>query len=281
MIKEINLVLDGPNGRPLVVDYFLPEQGKEMPILIFCHGYKGFKDWGPWNVMSESLANSGIAVIKFNFSFNGGTVSQPIDFPDLEAFGNNNYSKEVEDLVAILNFVFADSRFDIVNRDHICVMGHSRGGGIAALAAAEDERIKLLITLAGVSDFEARFNMGSEEFKAWERSGVKYIMNGRTKQEMPHYFQFYQDYEKNADKLNIESAVRSMEKSHLIIHGDADEAVNVKEAYNMASWNPEAQLHIIKDANHVFGTSHPWTEENLSKHMENAIEHIIEYIKNN
>ena len=34
-----------------------------------------------------------------------GTVQQPIDFPDLEAFGHNNYTKELDDLDQVLNWV--------------------------------------------------------------------------------------------------------------------------------------------------------------------------------
>ena len=48
--------------------------------------------------LQKTFAASGIAVLKFNFSHNGGTVEQPIDFPDLEAFGHNNYTKELDDL---------------------------------------------------------------------------------------------------------------------------------------------------------------------------------------
>ena len=272
------MVLEGPNGRPLLVDYFCPEQLEQIPLLIFCHGYKGFKDWGPWNAMADLLVKAGIAVLKFNFSFNGGTVSQPIDFPDLEAFGNNNYSKELDDLETIMNFVFSNSRFEQVNPNQITVMGHSRGGGIAALYAASDPRINQLITLAGVSDFESRFNIGSEEFQEWKKNGVKYVLNGRTKQNMPHYYQFYEDFENNSERLNIEKAVRSLDKPHLIIHGDADTSVSVDEAYNMKAWNPDAQLEIISGADHVFGTKHPWEDETLSDEMNLALDAVIELI---
>ena len=47
----------------------------------------------------ELNARNGFAFVKFNFSHNGGTIENPIDFPDLKAFGNNTYGKEVADLV--------------------------------------------------------------------------------------------------------------------------------------------------------------------------------------
>ena len=44
--------------------------------------------------------------VKFNFSHNGTTLESPSDFKDLESFGNNNFSKELYDLIKLyLGFV--------------------------------------------------------------------------------------------------------------------------------------------------------------------------------
>ena len=91
--------------------FFIKKLNQLKPIVIFCHGYKGFKDWGAWNLMAEAFAEAGFFFIKFNFSHNGGTVEQPIDFPDLEAFGNNNYTKELDDLESVIDWVCNSSEF--------------------------------------------------------------------------------------------------------------------------------------------------------------------------
>ena len=57
--------------------------------------------------MAKEFAKDGFCFIKFNFSHNGGTVEQPIDFPDLEAFGNNNYTKELDDLESVIRLGFS------------------------------------------------------------------------------------------------------------------------------------------------------------------------------
>ena len=69
------------------------------------------------------------------------------------------------------------------------------------------------------------------------KKGVKYIQNGRTKQLMPHFFQFYLDFKKNENKYNIKSAVSKINIPYLVIHGDNDKAVDVNEAFDLASWN--------------------------------------------
>ena len=104
-MKLINHILDRGDKKPILWDAYFNNNSKQKPLVIFCHGYKGFKDWGAWNLMAERFAEAGFFFVKFNFSHNGGTLEQPIDFPDLEAFGNNNYTKELDDLDALLNWI--------------------------------------------------------------------------------------------------------------------------------------------------------------------------------
>ena len=68
-----------------MLDYYFNQEQYGLPLVIFCHGYKGFKDWGPWSLV-KTLAKENIFVVKFNFSHNGTSISQPIEFSDLEAF---------------------------------------------------------------------------------------------------------------------------------------------------------------------------------------------------
>jgi pimeloyl-ACP methyl ester carboxylesterase len=278
-MKQIkNRVLERTNNRPIVLDAFYAEEKLKQPIVVFCHGYKGFKDWGAWNIMSKLLANEGICLVKFNFSHNGGTVENPIDFPDLEAFGQNNYSKELNDLNDVLDW--AQNHFNNnpnVDINNIILIGHSRGGGIVLLKANEDNRICKVVTLAGVSDFESRFG-SSKDIELWRERGVKYVINGRTKQKMPHYFQFYEDFLANRNQLNIRGAAEHIKIPHLIIHGDKDTSVNVEEALNLHKWNPKSQLEIIPNADHVFNTKHPWGKNELSVELKMVTEKILDFI---
>ena len=92
MTIEKNLILTSTDKKPILLDIYYTGKKKEKPVVIFCHGYKGFKDWGAWHLVAEAFAETGFCFVKFNFSHNGGTVENPIDFPDLEAFANNNFS---------------------------------------------------------------------------------------------------------------------------------------------------------------------------------------------
>lgn len=270
MKKIKNRVIQGKHNKPIVFDVFFKETNQAKPILIFCHGYKGFKDWGAWNLMAEAFAQEAFFV-KFNFSHNGGTVEQPLDFPDLEAFGNNNYTKELDDLESIIDWCVSNEEFKgELNTESISLIGHSRGGGTVCIKAEEDLRIKNVITLGGVSNFGARSSTIGN-LQQWKDDGVKYVVNGRTKQQMPHFYQFYEDFKANEERLTIKRAVGSLRVPLCIIHGSGDTSILINEAENLHKWSSQSELHIIDEADHVFGAKHPWETKELPAHLDDVI----------
>jgi uncharacterized protein len=274
-----NQIVAGKHNKPILIDVFYNQTGVEKPIIIFCHGYKGFKDWGAWNLIAESFAEAGFFFVKFNFSHNGGTIEQPIDFPDLEAFGNNNYTKELDDLETVIDWISKKTEFaNELNTTQISLIGHSRGGGIVVIKAEEDPRISNVITLAGVCDFGKRTATVSD-VELWKKEGVKYVLNGRTNQQMPHFYQFYEDFIENEKRLTIKRAVSELKIPHLIIHGNEDTSIVVEEATIQHKWNPKSQLKIIEKANHVFNTSHPWEKKILSEELKEVIQFCIDFLK--
>jgi pimeloyl-ACP methyl ester carboxylesterase len=274
-----NTIIQGKHSKPILVDVFYKVTNQPKKVVIFCHGYKGFKDWGAWNIMAETFANEGFFFVKFNFSHNGGNMDNPIDFPDLEAFGTNNYTKEMDDLETVIDWVSDNLEIKKeLDLDAISVIGHSRGGGIVLLKTNEDARIKKVITLAGVCDFEKR-TATIGDLQQWKKDGVKYVLNGRTKQQMPHFYQFYEDFIKNKERFNIKKATENIEIPYLIIHGDADTSVLIEEAENLHKWNPKSEYQIIENANHVFNTSHPWEEKKLSTELESTVKFCVDFLK--
>ena len=281
MLKSLkNQIVSGRHQRPILSDVFYKKNTLQKPVIIFCHGYKGFKDWGAWNLVAKHFASEGYFFIKFNFSHNGGTIEHPIDFPDLEAFSKNNYIKELDDLQSVIDWVISE-KFPFKNQvsDNISLIGHSRGGGIAVIKAAETSNINNIITWAGVSDYASRFPSGIA-LEKWEENRIMYITNGRTKQRMPHEFQFYTNFKNNEEYLTISRATKALQIPHLIIHGTADHSVKLEEAKLLHEWNPNSTLKTIKDANHVFGAKHPWTSKTLPEELKQISIISMKFINN-
>ncbi len=278
--KENNLIIEGKHDKPIVADLIFKDDGKPKPIVIFAHGYKGFKDWGAWDVMGEKIAEEGFFFVKFNFSHNGTDPENLTEFLNIEAFGDNNYIKELDDLQSVLDWLLLpDFKFAKQLRpDDISLIGHSRGGGIVLIKAAEEKRITKLITLASVSDFGSRFPEG-KALEAWEKKGVQYIVNTRTGQQLPHHYQFYKNFKENKERLNIKKAAKKLEIPHLIAHGSNDTSVSIGEAGNLFEWSPAPKLLLVENADHVFGTNHPWNGQELPKEFKQVISKSIEFLK--
>ena len=73
------------NNKPIAVDVFYVANNVPKPIVIFAHGFKGFKDWGHFNLIADEFAKHDFVFFKFNFSYNGTTPENPVDFSDLDA----------------------------------------------------------------------------------------------------------------------------------------------------------------------------------------------------
>lgn len=281
VVKQVKKAIKGSDGRMITMDIHYTEKDKKMPIVIFAHGYKGFKDFGAWSIIGDQFAEKGLVFVRFNFSHNGVTPENQLEFGDLEAFGENNYSKELYDFNAIIDFIYSEAKKNPNwDADDISIIGHSRGGGMAILTAAKHSKVKKLITWAAINSTYRGMPSGLE-LEKWKSEGVRYVLNGRTKQNMPHYIQFYQDLEKNKEVLNIENSAKNLQKPWLIIHGDNDEAVPLSEAQQLYEWQGKASLEIIKNGSHTFAISHPWNQKELSTEMQELVNLSIRFIKNN
>lgn len=227
--------------------------GGSRPAVVICHGFKGFKDWGYFPVAAERLARAGFAAVSFNFSGSGVGAGEVFDEP--ERFRRNTYSNELEDL----GIVLAELRgggFGF-HPGGIGLLGHSMGGGVAALQAASDRGIGALVTWSATAKFGRLWR--TDQVAEWRRSGTLEIVNQRTGVRLPLATDILDDLEGNAARLNVLAAAESVVAPWLIVHGTADESVPASDARSLAVRSPAARLLLIEKAGHTFGIKHPWS----------------------
>jgi uncharacterized protein len=273
------ILLNGAGNKPIATDIFYTTGNKPKPVVIYAHGFNGFKDWANFDIIAKQFAEAGFVFIKFNFSHNGTTPASPEEFTDLEAYGQNNYTKELHDLQAVIDWAAGDQNphSGNIDRNKLYLLGHSRGGGIVILEAAEDERVKAITTWASVSESKTPWSTWSnEKMNEWKQTGVQYYLNGRTKQQMPLYYQLHEDYINNTERLNVLKAMSRLSIPVLICHGTKDEAVPVSKAHQLKEANPAAELFLV-ESDHVFGRKHPWTESNLPGPMQQVVDKTIAF----
>jgi fermentation-respiration switch protein FrsA (DUF1100 family) len=271
------------HSRPFEADArYLPD-GQPKPVVVFVHGFKGFKDWGHFNLLADYFARQGFVFVKLNLSHNGLVVGGTGDLEDLEAFGHNNFSLELDDIGALLDMLLNPATTPLpapeTDLTRLALIGHSRGGGLVLLKAAEDARVKAVVTWAAINNVNPGWT--EELMQHWQQQGVFHVENSRTKQQLPLYFQIVEDYHQNRLRLDIPHNVRRKlrDRPTLIVHGDQDETVSVEKAHELKRWHPSAELAILPSVTHNFGGGHPWTQERLPEQAQQAADVTIDFLR--
>ncbi len=228
---------------------------KELQPWVMClHGFKGFMDWGFFPLLSHGLNESGIASVLFNTS-GSGVGDDLVDFSDLGAFEKDTYSRQLEDVERVREAILAGD-LGPLDPNRGVLLGHSRGGGVAVLHAA-DFGYKGLITWASIDDV-VRFDEATTQ--GWRERGYLDIPNTRTGQTMRLGMDAVRDVDENLDRLNILEAAKRVKTPTLLIHGAMDESVSMECSERLAKAIPVSEIQIIEGTGHTFGAAHPLVE---------------------
>ena len=238
-------------------DIHLPSHPDGAPVLLICHGFKGFKGWGGFPWAAEHFALKGFAAVRFNFSLNG--VEEEFgQFTALDRFARNTISRELDDLADVVDAISEGRLIEApVDRSRIAVIGHSLGGGVAIVYASEDTRVSVAVTWAGVADFD---RWGEKTKDLWRREGRMEIENARTGQMMPMDVVMLDDLEAHASRFDIPAAAARLSKPLLVLHGEQDVSVPIAEGRRnaSASTHPRSSFVSIPNTDHTFGVRHPF-----------------------
>lgn len=279
MIKNQEFILTGALESSFKADVTYSTAVEQKGLVLFCHGFKGFKDWGSWPAIAEYFAKEGLAFLKFNFSHSGIGLDDSEAFTALEKFGTNTLGKEVADIKSIVHFINSKLATAIpeINTSTISIIGHSKGGASALLYCLQEEtKIQRIITWASPFDFHRSWN--AKFIKKWRTEGVQYIKNARTNQMMPLHIEVLEDLELNREKYSLKDGGKRLKIPFLIIQGTNDPAVPMDEFNALKKNFPKASTHLIENANHVFGASHPYESESLPEHTRALVATTIAFI---
>jgi len=255
--RRTEFELYNKDGDPIRADVWGGSEAKGKAVIVICHGFKGFKNWGFFPYTAEQLLEgAGCPVVQFNFS--GSGIGPDLEsFTELDKFERNTFSKELDELKLVLDAAEAGELPGLLPRSRFGLLGHSRGGLSTIITAAEDRRVAALVTWNAI----ARIDRWSEEQKAeWRSKGRMEILNTRTGQMMPVGVGLLEDVERNAERLDPERAAARLEVPYLIIHGEQDESVSIAEGERLAAAAPAetTRFERIKGGSHTFGAVHPF-----------------------
>jgi uncharacterized protein len=205
---------------------FHPGERSEV-LLILGHGVTGDKDRPLLVALAEGLSERGWPCLRVSYSGNGQSEGR---------FVASCITKEVGDLRSVLSAVPEGVK--------VAYAGHSMGGAVGVLTAAVDERICVLVSLAGMThtaDFVRRefSDVVPDEGCMWDE------------EDCPLSQGFVDDLSGIGNTL---CAAAKVTQPWLLIHGGEDDVVPVtdgRDAFDAATSVKE--LLEIPRAGHSFG----------------------------
>ena len=200
-------------------------KGNDNRIVVIGHGVTGNKDRPALIALAEGLAETGISALRFSFSGNGESEGE---------FTDSTITKEVADLGTIL---------DALEDYKICYVGHSMGGAVGVLRAAVDERIEVLVSLAGM--------VHTNEFAQREFGDVTPDKGFMWDEPDCPLSQTYVD-----DMTSIDSVAKQASKfggPWLLVHGTDDDIVPIQDSIDILQYaNEPTELLELPGVDHVF-----------------------------
>ena len=207
-------------------------------IVVVCHGFALNKDNSLTKGLCEELNSSGFNCYRFDFSGCGRSEGN---------FSESGYTKEKGDLNSVITHLHRKG-YRIRS-----VIGHSMGGTVVILQAAEDTRIKSVVAIAPRM-FPVNHSIVKDSRKSIDELVKSAPITHRvTESGKERCYLISRRYLEDIRDVNVIAALECIGIPMLILHGTKDKIVGITESrYALEKANRPDDLAEIKGANHRF-----------------------------
>lgn len=229
-MKNSAVILNG-SGEPVECDVRFDFSAGRTPVVVICHSFMSFKDWGFFPHAAERIAGEGYTSVAFNFSRNG--VPPGADrINDFDAFASNTFSREIDDLGCVVRAVRDRSLCsESGDAGRIILLGHSRGGGVAISFASRDPGIAALVTWSGIATFD---RWTTHQKAGWRERGFLPLSASQGVSPLRIGRETLDDLDARLGEIDPLIRAAYIKVPWLILHGKADVTVPVREAEALA-----------------------------------------------
>jgi dipeptidyl aminopeptidase/acylaminoacyl peptidase len=237
--KEVSVSLDAGTYRiPAVVTLPAGGAGRSFPAVVMLHGYGSNKDEAGdgYKLAAPELAKAGIASIRIDFMGYGDST---VDHAGYTIDTGVREAETAADYAAALREI---------DSDRIGVMGWSKGGAVALLAAGRIPRFKSVLTWAGAVDLSGGV-YSAEAYETAKRDGV-YVAEFDWREPLNLSLEAFE----TAARTDILAEFSRSTAPVLAIAGSNDTVVppETTDRIKAASGNPASRTFIISGADHTF-----------------------------
>lgn len=207
--------------------------------VISCHGMLSSKEGHKHVLLAHEISHAGLGFLRFDFAGCGESEGSLYDL---------SLSDRVADLDAALDYL---ARRGV---ERFGLFGSSLGGAVALLAAARDERVVAIATVAAVGHPALLIEANTYACNAFDTQGYVDTDDG------PIGRGFLDD----AREHNVIASVRVLRAPLLVFHGEDDRVVPSSDAHDIAVAARNVSLEMVAGVGHQFdnpGVLRPLVEQ--------------------
>ena len=257
------------------------QKSNSKPLVLLIHGFRAFKDWGFFPYFAEKIAEFGFFASTVDFSLNTLIDKEKCLF-DMERFSKNTVTQQITEAKLFLSMLqnenFVGEKFARYWSGDVYLIGHSLGGALAIMTADGLPSVKKLATICSIFDFDIYTERQKEE---WKKNGFKEFTDTTTNQKIRLDVNFLLDRLTYSGEKSLTSVVSRLKIPYYILHTEADATVSPKAATILANAVLDKsflKMEIVKSANHLLNSSHPFSETNPV--LEKIISDILDFFSN-
>jgi len=228
--RAVNLEVDSLN---LAGRLYLPAGEMPYPTVCVCHGipagapYPG--DSG-YPLLAELICRQGFAVLIFNFRGTG------------DSGGNLDILGWASDLKVAIDYLCA---LPEVDRSRLSLLGFSGGAAVSVYVASQDKRVSSVVACACPAEFSFFAELDNPQSLIDHFRSIGAIRDA----DFPHSAQEWLGGFRLVSPINYVAGISP--RPLLLVHGSADETVEVSHAYRLYDRAGEPkQLAIVNGAQH-------------------------------
>lgn len=232
-MASIKIQFPNDDGEMLAARLELPVNQHPHSYALFAHCFTCSKNLSAVRHISTALHQSGVAVLRFDFTGLGESEGEFVD---------TNFSSNVEDLLAAAKYLADNYEAPSL------LIGHSLGGAAVLCAATELPEVKAVATIGAPFAPEHVSHLLGDSIDEIEAHGVAEVnIGGRPFQVKK---QFLEDIRSN----KISEKIKNLKKALLIMHSPQDRTVNIDNAARLYTTAMHPKSFISLDgADHLLG----------------------------
>jgi len=220
----------GSTGETLSAKIDMPE-GNPKAFALFAHCFTCSKDLKAVGNITTSLADIGIATMRFDFTGLGQSTGD---------FSDTNFSSNVDDLVKAYEFMKKEFEAPSI------LIGHSLGGAAVLQASHKMEAVKAVATIGAPAEpahVKDNFEMSLDEIE--EKGEAKVTLAGRP-------FTIKKQFIDDLEESRMKDFIHNLDKALIVFHSPIDNTVGIDNASKIftAAKHPKSFISLDK-ADHL------------------------------